>query len=189
MSSMAQEAEEQDHVDRFLVTIAEQLPELDLSVEGIVDRIGGLSRRFKKMLEETLAEHELAQGEWDVLGHLVRTGKRSSPGKLAAKAELSTGAMTNRLDRLEERGLVRRLPDPHDRRALEVEVTDEGRRLWGATVDVQAAKEALIASALDEEEKDQLNALLRRLMLAFERREGTPGYPTGPIVPGAAKRS
>ena len=172
MCGMAQEVNEQDHVDRFLVTIAEQLPDLDLTVEGIVDRIGGLSRRFRRMLDETLAEHELAQGEWHVLGQLVRTGKRFSPGKLAATAELSTGAMTNRLDRLEERGLVRRLPDPNDRRALEVEVTDEGRHVWEATVDVQAAKEALIASALDDGEKDQLNALLRRLMLAFEQRHG-----------------
>lgn len=104
-----------------------------------------------------------------MLGQLVRTGRRFSPGKLAAKAELSTGAMTNRLDRLEEAGLVRRLPDPNDRRALEVEVTDEGRRVWETTVDVQAEKEALVASALGEDEKEQLNALLRRLMLAFER--------------------
>ena len=168
---MAQEAAEQDHVDRFLVTIGEQLPALDLTVEGIVDRIGGLARRFRRSLEETLAEHELTHGEWDVLGHLVRTGKRASPGKLAAKTELSTGAMTNRLDRLEQRGFIRRLPDPNDRRALEVEVTDEGRRMWEATVDVQAAKEAFVAGALDEREKDQLNALLRRLMLAFEREE------------------
>jgi DNA-binding MarR family transcriptional regulator len=80
--------------------------------------------------------------------------------------------MTNRLDRLEQAGLVRRLPDPDDRRALEVEATDEGRRVYESSVDVQAAKEALIASALDEAEKEQLNALLRRLMLAFELHEG-----------------
>ena len=165
------EADEQDHVDRFLVTIAEQLPALDLAVEGIVDRIAGLARRFRRLMDETLTDHGLSGGEWEVLHHLVRTGKRSSPGKLASKTELSTGAMTNRLDRLEEAGFIRRLPDPSDRRALEVEVTDEGRRVWERTVDIQAGKEALVAAALDDDEKEQANALLRRLMLAFERLE------------------
>jgi DNA-binding MarR family transcriptional regulator len=166
------EPEEQDHIDRFFVALAEQMPTLDLAVEGIVERIAGLARRFRKMLKETLEEYELTSGEWEVLGHLVRMRQRYSPGQLATKAELSTGAMTNRLDRLEQAGLVRRLPDPDDRRALEVEATDEGRRVYESSVDVQAAKEALIASALDEAEKEQLNALLRRLMLAFELHEG-----------------
>ena len=167
------EEDERDHVDRFLDTVAEQLPALDLAVEGIVDRINGLARRFKRMNEETLAEFGLAYGEWQVLImlHWVGPPYRQSPGQLAAKAELSTGAMTNRLDRLEEAGLVRRLPDPNDRRALEVELTDEGHRVWEASIGVQAEKEALVASALDEGEKEQLNALLRRLMLAFERQE------------------
>jgi DNA-binding MarR family transcriptional regulator len=164
--------EGQDHVDRFLAEIAPHIPGVDLKVEGIVDRIDSLARRLRRSMDETLADHELVKGEWEVLMHLVRTESRISPGKLAAKAELSTGAMTNRIDRLEERGLVRRLPDPNDRRALEVEITDEGRRLWEATIDVQAAKEALVASALDDEEKEQLTVLLRRLMLAFERQEG-----------------
>jgi DNA-binding MarR family transcriptional regulator len=160
---------EQDHVDRFLASIAHHLPGVDLKVEGIVERIDSLARRLRRSMEETLADHDLVKGEWEVLMHLVRTESRVSPGNLAKRSELSTGAMTNRLDRLEQRGLVRRLPDPNDRRALEVEITPEGRRLWEATIDVQAAKEALVASALDEDEKDELNALLRRLMLAFER--------------------
>ena len=166
---MTREVEEHDHVDRFLAEVVEYLPKLDLRVEGIVDRIDSLARRLRRSMDETLAEYELVKGEWEVLMQLVRTNSRVSPGKLSSKAELSTGAMTNRLDRLEERGLVRRLPDPRDRRALEVEITDEGRRLWEATVDVQAQKEALIASALDDDEKEQLNALLRRLMLATEK--------------------
>lgn len=82
--------------------------------------------------------------------------------------------MTNRLDRLEEAGLVRRLPDPNDRRGVVVEVTDKGQRLYEKTVDVQAKKEQFVASALTDAEKKQLNALLRRLMLEFERAEGGP---------------
>jgi DNA-binding MarR family transcriptional regulator len=170
---MARATEERDHVDRFLEEFAQQMPIPDLEVEGIVDRIGGLNRRLHRMLDETLAEFDLGEGEWKVLNHLRQAGPpyRRTAGQLAKRAELSSGAMTNRLDRLEEAGLVRRLPDPRDRRSVQVELTDAGARAWEESVSAQAAKEALIAAALDEQEKRQLNALLRRLMLEFERRE------------------
>ena len=166
-------AEERDHVDRFLETVRQVLPTLDLEVEGLVDRIGGLSRRFHRALDETLAEFGLDNVEWKVLSFLTQAGPpyRSSPGRLAERLELSSGAMTNRLDGLEEAGLVRRLPDPEDRRGVLVELTDEGRRLHDAAVGAQAKKEAFVASALSRREQKQLNALLRRLMLAFERAE------------------
>ena len=81
--------------------------------------------------------------------------------------------MTNRLDRLEEAGLIRRMPNADDRRGIVVELTDEGHRVWHESVDVQAEKESLIAAAaLDPRERDELNNYLRRLMLAFERIEG-----------------
>ena len=82
--------------------------------------------------------------------------------------------MTNRLDRMEEAGLLRRLPDPADRRGVLVELTPEGKRLYEDAIGVQARKEELIASALTVAEKKQLNALLRRLMVEFERIEGGP---------------
>jgi DNA-binding MarR family transcriptional regulator len=78
--------------------------------------------------------------------------------------------MTNRLDRLEKAGLVKRLPDPDDRRGVLVELTDAGQKKWRDSAGAGAAREALIASALNEREKKELNALLRRLMLEFERR-------------------
>jgi DNA-binding MarR family transcriptional regulator len=82
--------------------------------------------------------------------------------------------MTNRLDRLEQAGLVRRLPDPDDRRGILVELTPEGKRVYEDAVGVQGRKESLVASALSVSEKKQLNALLRRLMIEFERAEGGP---------------
>ena len=166
--------EARDHVDRFLESIRDVLPMLDPEVEGLVDRIGGLSRRFSRFLDETLAEFKLDHAEWKLLGLLARRGEAysSSPGKLARMMELSSGAMTNRLDRLEEAGLLRRRPDPNDRRGIQVELTDEGRRVYEDSVGVQARKEALVAAALNDDEKQQLNALLRRLMVEFERMEG-----------------
>src|SRR5262249_21512120 len=166
------ETAEQDHIDRWLEEIRIQLPSLDLRVEGIVDRIGGINRRIRRMLDETLDEHGLSSGEWHALGSVSRApGGRRTAGDLAAKVELSSAAMTNRLDQLEKRGLVRRVPDERDRRAVQIEVTDAGRELYERTVDAQAAKEAIVSDALTEKQQEQLNDLLRRLMLAFERRE------------------
>jgi DNA-binding MarR family transcriptional regulator len=162
--------QDQDHVDRFLAE--HDLPGVDLEVEGIVERIQGLRWRFARMGDETLKEHGFSEGEWKVLNHLRLAGEpyRRSPGQLSKRAELSTGAMTNRLDRLEESGLVRRLPDPEDRRGVLVELTKEGHRAWEQALGAQAAKESLIAAALGKAEQQQLNVLLRRLMQEFERR-------------------
>ena len=169
-------AVERDHIDRFLDSIRERLPMLDPEVEGLVDRIGGLSRRFKRALDETLAEFDLDYAEYKLLGLLSREGEvfRSSPGKLARMMELSSGAMTNRLDRLEQAGLVRRLRDPNDRRGIQVELTNKGKGLYEDAIGVQGRKESLVAAALTNAEKKQLNALLRRLMIEFERAEGGP---------------
>jgi DNA-binding MarR family transcriptional regulator len=168
--------QERDHIDRFLESIRERLPMLDPEVEGIVDRIAGLHRRFQRALDETLAEFNLDYAEHKLLGLLSREGEvyRSSPGRLARLMELSSGAMTNRLDRLEEAGLLRRLPDPDDRRGILVELTSKGKRVYEEAIGVQGRKEAFFASALSKAEQKQLNALLRRIMIEFERAEGGP---------------
>ena len=168
--------EERDHVDGWLENAwLQDIPNLDLEVEGIVDRMNGLTRRFKRSLEDVIAEHDLTWEEWDVLGALRRAGPpfRRSAGELAKLSELSSGAMTNRLDRLEKAGLVKRLPDPDDRRGVLVELTKAGQGKWLESTGAEAAREALIATALNKSEKEQLNSLLRRLMLEFERREGS----------------
>jgi DNA-binding MarR family transcriptional regulator len=168
--------EVRDHVDRFLDAYGDNFPAFDVEVEGIVDRINGLSRRVLREMDQTLEGFGLNSGEYKVLGALLLAGAphRLSPGELARREDLSSGAMTNRLDRLEEAGLARRLPDPRDRRAVQVELTEAGKRAWGDAFAAQAQKEALVASTLNKREKKELNALLRRLMLAFEQRESKP---------------
>ena len=166
---------EQDHVDRWLATASlDDIPNLDLAVEGIVHRMNGLTRRIKRSHNEVLAEHGLTWEEWDVLGALRRAGPPylRSAGELARIAELSSGAMTNRLDKLEQAGFVKRGPDPDDRRGVHIELTKAGHAKWLESTGAEAEREALIAAALTKTEKEQLNALLRRLMLEFERREG-----------------
>lgn len=168
---------QRDHVDRFLETINYVFPELDLEVEGIVDRISGISRRLHRTMDETLSEFGLDSAEHKALSVLAQSGEpyRSTPGRLAERMDLSSGAMTNRLDRLEQAGLIRRLADPADRRRVVVELTDHGRETYRSAVGAQAKKEALVTAALNTKEKVQLNALLRKLMLEFERREQAPG--------------
>jgi DNA-binding MarR family transcriptional regulator len=90
-----------------------------------------------------------------------------SAGKLAETLRLSSGAMTNRLDRMEAAGLVRRVPDPTDRRATLVEPTELGHAMWDKTVGAQARREAEFSSGLSHAEKERLHDLLRHLMLAF----------------------
>ena len=121
---------ERDHVDNFLEEISADLPsDLDLTVEGIVDRIGGINRRIKWMHEETLDQLDLTMSDWHVLTSLRWAGEpyRRKAGELARRADLTTGAMTSRLDALEKEGLVRRLRDPEDRRSVLVELTEKGR--------------------------------------------------------------
>jgi DNA-binding MarR family transcriptional regulator len=166
-------AHARDHVDRWLAEIRAELPrDLDLTTEGIVDRIQGISRRLQRLYDETLSAHGLSHGEWKVLSSLRWAGApyRRSAGDLARIADLSSGAMTNRLDQLEQAGLVRRLRDPDDRRGVLVELTARGRSLWEKAIGVQAEKEAVLASALTKRERELLNGLLRRLMIAFEER-------------------
>ena len=171
---MAQ-TEVRDHVDRWLEAAwLRDIPNLDLEVEGIVDRMNGLSRRIRRSLNAVIAEHGLTYQEWDVLGALRQAGPpfRRSAGSLAKRTDLSSGAMTNRLDRLESAGLVKRLRDPDDRRGVLVELTKAGEKKWLETAKVQAAYENLIGAALSKSEMKQLNSLLRRLMVEFERSEG-----------------
>ena len=160
-----------DDVGRMLGVWKTELPDLDLDTEGIVERIQKINKYIGRLMDETLSDFKLDHGEWGVLGALRRAGKpyRQSPGVLARYMGLSAAAMTNRLNHLEERGLIRRLPDASDRRGIQVELTDDGWRAWQDSVGAQAQKEALIASALTSSEKAELNDLLIRLTMHIEK--------------------
>jgi DNA-binding MarR family transcriptional regulator len=159
-----------DSVSRILHVWKRELPDLDLETEGIVERIQKLNKHLDHAMNETLAEFEIDKGEWMVLTLLRRSGQpyRLSPGTLARVMGLSAAAITNRLNQLEGRGLIRRMRDSADRRAVQVELTSEGWRRWQESVGAQAQKESLVASALTVAEKQTLNELLTRLMLQFE---------------------
>ncbi len=161
--------DELDTLDGMLKIWAREIPALDPLTEGIVERIQMLAHDFDASLAETLRTFDLDLRSYHLLGRLRSMGApyRRSPGQLAGDMRLSSGAMTNRLDRMEAAGLIRRLPDPADRRGILVEPTELGHSTWDRTVDVQAQREALLASVLEPADREQLHRLLRRLMRAF----------------------
>ena len=167
--AMKTTAAQRDRLDEKLDVWKREIPELDIPTEGIVQRIQGLAKYFDRSMDETLAEFELDRRAYWLIGHLRYFGSpyRRSPGQLGEEMHLSSGAMTNRLDRLEAAGLIRRLPDPNDRRGVLIEPTKAGHVAWEECTGAQARREALMASALSEAEKEQLHGLLRRLMGAF----------------------
>ena len=166
---VATAADELDALDDNLVVWAREIPDLDPLTEGIVERIQHLAHGFDASMAETLATTKLDRRAFNTLGKLRSIGApyRRSAGMLANDLRLSTGAMTNRLDRLEEAGLIRRLPDPNDRRGTLIEPTDAGHAAWDKTAGTQARREAVIAEALTLAEREQLHDLLRKLMRAF----------------------
>jgi DNA-binding MarR family transcriptional regulator len=172
-----------DALDRALVIWAREIPDLDPLTEGIVERIDILAHALKESIEQTLAEFDLDRRSFHVLGRLRSYGPpyQRSAGLLANDMRLSTGAMTNRLDRMEQAGLVRRLPDPNDRRGTLIEPTEAGHAAWDKTAGTQARREAVIAAALTPAERTQLHDLLRKLMRAFpeKQKKNFPGSTDG----------
>ena len=166
---MDDEGEQLDKVDQWLRVWEREIPDLDPLTEGIVERIGILAKAFGRSMDETLAVYGLDRRSYHLLGRLRGYGPpyQRSPGQLASDMHLSSGAMTNRLDRMEAAGLIRRLADPSDRRGTIIEPTKQGHSTWDRTVGTQARREAMIASVLDPAERSELFRLLRHLMRAF----------------------
>lgn len=159
-----------DSVDFCIGDITSRFDAIDPEVEGVVDRVSTINKHIARQFEETLARHGLNHGEYRLLLRLATRSadNRMSAGDLSRALMLSSGAMTNRLDRLEAAGLVRRVPDPRDRRGVLVELTDIGKKQIDEAVTEQAAKEIDILGVLKPAELTKLNALLRKVLASLE---------------------
>ncbi len=157
-----------DRVDSILAQWARERPDLDASPMGIIGRVWRLNRHTARAVEAALATVDLSTWEFDVLATLRRTGAPLSPGALIESLMITSGTMTNRLDHLERAGLVRRLPNPEDRRGLLVELTEAGRERIDHATSVHVDNEHRLLESLSPAERDQLAGLLRRWLLAFE---------------------
>lgn len=162
---------QKDSIDRWIQEHAwVEFPELDLEVEGIVNRLNVLSKYLKKSFDETASEAGINKGELDVLKLLRRKDgdNTMSPSHLAERLALSSGAMTNRLDRLEAQGLIERLPDPTDRRGVLVNLTEKGDEIFHTAIERQIEKEKDLFEPLSPAERTKLSNLLRKLIAEIE---------------------
>jgi DNA-binding MarR family transcriptional regulator len=155
-----------DRLDTLVAQWQAVRPDLDVGVMAEVARVLHLARLIGERLAAKAAEYDLQVGEGDVLFTLFRAGPphRLSPTQLAESTLVTTGTMTNRLDKLEARGLVRRSPNPDDRRGLAVELTAAGRRLVDGLVAEHVANEERMMSALSAREREQLARLTGKLL-------------------------
>jgi DNA-binding MarR family transcriptional regulator len=159
-----------DRIDHLVDRLAEMpaVERVEPLAEGICDRISIIQRRLMLRHKRSLTQHDITWRDWQVLTNLMLGGDTPrSPSELASTLMVTTGAMTNVLDRLEEAGLTRRLRNPADRRSVIVEATDAGVSLWYAAVNELGAQEAAVVSALTASEQGQLNGLLRKLLAGF----------------------
>jgi len=156
-----------DEVDRILRQLDDERPDLDSSSLAVLSRITRLSKQAAARLKEALAPFGLEPWSFDVLATLRRRGEpyTMSPTELRRAAILTSGAMTNRIDRLEERGLVRRVADPNDRRGVQVHLTRAGLVLVDEAVVARLRCADAFASRLSAEQRDQLAHLLRILLV------------------------
>lgn len=159
-----------DSVDRVLDEWRVQWPELDTAPSGIVLRLRRLAAHFERETDQLLGQFGLADGGFAVLSALRRAGPpyRLSPTELYRRLSLSSGAMTNRLDRLERAGYIQRHPDPNDRRAITASLTEQGKDLVERVAPLHLAREREMLSTLPPRDQQTLLDLLTRLLGAVE---------------------
>jgi DNA-binding MarR family transcriptional regulator len=160
----------EDEVDRLVAGWRRALPELDVSPLEVLSRVTRLARHLDRQRSLIFARHDLETWTFDVLAALRRADPphQLSPGQLLAQTLVTSGTMTNRIDHLEARGLVRRRPDPTDARSVRVQLTAAGRRRVDAALGDLVTRENAILGTLDSGERASLAGLLRRIVAPFD---------------------
>lgn len=152
-----------DRVSDFLAQWERERPDLDVSPMGVIGRLSRVSEITGRALSRTFTAHGLTSGEFDTLATLRRAGSpfTLTPGELAASSMVTGAAMTNRLQRLEDKGLLVRATDPENRRRVHVRLTDEGRaRVDEVVVEHMRTEQDLLDAHLTRTQQGELAALL-----------------------------
>jgi len=154
-----------DHVDLVVEQWARERPDVDASPIRIIGRISRLTRSIERQLDVVYHRHGLEAWEYDVLASLRRGGApfELTAGELLAALMITSGTVTNRIDRLEARGYVQRVKDATDRRVVRVRLTPAGRRVVDRALPDHLANEETILSSLSGAERRQLERLLRKV--------------------------
>ena len=158
-----------DDVDDLTDAWARERPDLDLAPVAVFSRITRLARHLDQARRDAFSAHQIELWEFDVLAALRRAGEpyQLSPGRLLRETLVTSGTMTNRVDRLAARGYVERYPDPADRRGVLVRLTPEGKDTVDAAFEELLAAERELLADLPDPERDRLAALLRTLLAPF----------------------
>jgi DNA-binding MarR family transcriptional regulator len=159
-----------DHTDRLLTGWDEARPDLEVGTLQVTARLSRIGPHLARRQEAVFSRFGLNRGEVGALSALRIAGPphRLSPTRLARGLMLSSAGVTSRIDRLERRGLVRRLPDPDDRRGVMIELTDEGLEVVDAAVAANTVSDRQLLERLEPEEIAQLEAILRKLLGGLE---------------------
>ncbi|MFV0407947.1 MAG: MarR family winged helix-turn-helix transcriptional regulator [Propioniciclava sp.] len=159
-----------DEVDRIVGAWVSQRPDLDFSPLEVLSRVDRLSRHLDRARRTAFGRSDLEPWEWDVLSALRRAGDpyQLSPKQLLLQTLVSSGTMTNRIDRLVARRLVRREADPADGRSVLVTLTEDGRVRVDAAITRLVDAEAALLAGLSHADRERLATLLRKLSLGFD---------------------
>ena len=159
-----------DTTDRVLSGWEETRPDLAVGTLQVTARLSRIGPLLARRQEEVFGRFGLSRGEVGALSALRISGPpyRLSPTRLAKGLMLSSAGITSRIDRLERRGLVRRLDDPDDRRGVIIELTDDGRQVVDEAVAALAISDRQLLDRLDPQEVDQLEGLLRKVLALLE---------------------
>jgi len=155
-----------DEVDGIVAAWQRERPDLDVSPVQVMSRLDRLADLLGERRVAIFARHDLRRHEFDVLAALRRAGEpfELTAGELSAQTHVTSGTMTSRVDRLIERGLVTRAPDPVDGRLVRVSLTASGRALVDAAFAALVAEERDLLAPLDGEHQAVLAATLRELL-------------------------
>ncbi len=159
-----------DEVDRIVDAWLRERPDLDFTPLQVLSRVGRLAKHLDRARRTAFARSELESWEFDVLSALRRAGEpfQLSPKQLLQQTLVSSGTMTNRIDRLVVRELVQRRTDPNDGRGILVVMTPSGQTRVDAAITRLVDAEAELLGALSAPEQERLAALLRKLSLDFD---------------------
>ncbi|MDO5034538.1 MAG: MarR family transcriptional regulator [Actinomycetaceae bacterium] len=159
-----------DEVDRIVSAWQKERPDLDPTPMLVFSRITRLARHLDLARRNAFLSHGLEPWEFDVLSSLRRAGSpyALTPGVLMNELLVSSGTMTNRIDRLEGKGLVERSPSPSDRRAVLVTLTVEGRKRVDSALKSLLDDERRLLVSISEEDEQRLSLLLKPLLLSFD---------------------
>lgn len=162
--------ESRDPVDQILAQWQRERPDLDVSPMGVIGRMGRIRQHLEREIEAVFTEFGLKSGGFDVLATLRRSGDpyRLSPTQLYNTLMISSGAMTHRLDGLEQAKWVERIPDPYDRRGTLIQLTSQGFELVEKVLDIHVANEHRLLAGLAASEQQMLAALLSKLLMSFD---------------------